>query len=484
MKFTKLKVIPMPKEVYGVDDDGNFAIAKIQPKIWINCDKCKMYAASFMEYVYRIHGIEFEEGQGGIEFYRDLGIVRGGYRIECEADSVKVYTYDADGVTNAMATLLQLLCKDGDDVTLPLVKIVDRPDCEYRSLFVDLARQWHPFETLFEYVDLAYLYKMKFLQLHFVDTQSYTLPIAAFPELPTKDRHYTKEQIAELVEYAHARNVELVPEMEFPGHSQAMILARPDLFAIDIANDDEVRPGVVKPAFNNNVISVGKPGILDTIQTLLNELKEMFPYSRYFHLGGDEAELAQWNYCRHCIKYMKEHNIPDERALYTHFVKLVTDMVLEMGITPIVWEGFPKDGSEDISKDVLVVAWETEYQLPSELIEEGFSILNSAWRPCYIVPTRQPSVEELLAWNVYTWTNYAPRLEATLNPIHLQPTKQLKGAIMCAWEWNYDEEIPYFRRNIAPFSERVWNIKRVATDEQFLEKLEYTQQMAEALACK
>lgn len=486
MPFTKLRVIPMPKEVYGEDAEGNFAITKICPKIYTDNADFEGYIASFIEYAARIHGVEFENAKGGIALYTDLGLAKGEYRIECDADGVKAYACEKDGAVNALATLLQLICPDGEHVDLPCVKIYDKPDCEYRSLMVDLARQWHDFETLFEYVDLCWLYKVKYLHLHFIDTQSYTLPSDVFPKVSTEGRHYTKEQIKELNEYAHARNVELIPEIEVPGHAAAMVNAYPELFAntLEQNDGDEADPTAFKTNFKNNIICVGKPGIMDNIKKLVREIIAMFPYSKYLHIGGDEAEINEWNYCTDCKKYMAEHGIDGVRELYTHFTKLMTDLVLDLGRTPIVWEGFPKEGNEAISRDVLVIAWESYYHLAPDLVSEGFNIVNASWQPMYITPGRRWTPEDIMAWNVYNWNHWWPKSEARLNPIHLQPTKQVKGGILCAWECTYEQEIDAVRANLAALAERTWNIRRYADDAQFREKLDYVLEMAKQLAVK
>ena len=114
------------------------------------------------------------------------------------------------------------------------------------------------------------------------------------------------------------------------------------------------------------------------------------------------------------VAYMKEHNIPNVKALYTHSIKVLTDMVLDMGKIPVVWEGFPKEGSEGISRKVVVTAWESLYHLPNELIEEGFTVTNSSWMPLYVVKPDHPNVKNgrwypkdiLSDWNIYTWKNW------------------------------------------------------------------------------
>ena len=354
---------------------------------------------------------------------------------------------------------------------------------------VDLARKWHPFEALLYYVDLCFLYKIKYLHLHFIDSQSYTLPSDKFPKMPTEDRHYTKEQIAELNEYARAKNVEIIPEMEVPGHAKSMVTAYPELFA---DTPDELGSSEEYSLFFNdvksNIICVGKPGIMDTLKTLTEEIIGMFPYSRYLHIGGDEAAIGDWAKCRDCKAYMAEHGIEGPRPLYTHFIKKMTDMVLDMGKTPIVWEGFPREGNEEISRRVLVTAWESYYYLAPDLIEDGFTITNASWEPLYTVPAGHRVVtsgrwtpEEVLEWNIYTWKNWNKKTAAFEKPIVIEPTDKVLGATFCAWENDFDGEITPIRENLAAMSEKVWNINSEVSGEDFARSLKKLLSLAKKL---
>jgi hexosaminidase len=354
---------------------------------------------------------------------------------------------------------------------------------------VDLARQWHPFNTLYFYVDLCALYKIKYLHLHFVDTQSYTLPSRKFPKMPTAGCHYSFEEIKILCDYAEMRGVELIPEIELPGHSQAMVLAYPEIFRN--TPDGEVAVDNYS-LFNNtdkdNIICVGKEGVMDALREILVELAQMFPNSKYIHIGGDEATITDWAHCRDCKRYMEEHGINGVKALYSHFIKEITDVVLDIGRTPIVWEGFPKEGADKISKDVVVIAWESYYLTAPDLIELGFKIINASWQPLYIIPYERAEgrlfwgAKDILAWNIYNWQNWNRKTAAYLNPINVQPTEQVIGALFCSWECVYEQEADRIRENLAALSERTWNIRRYATDAQFHEKLSNILPLTEKLS--
>lgn len=477
MKTQKLNIIPHPKKVTLGDCDAPLTFKGISTTDGRLAD----HISSFVSLVERIHGVSLT-AEGGIKIELDARLGAGEYRLSVSETDANIAAGDEDGATYALSTLTQLAapCECGKGICLPRVEIEDKPDCEYRALMVDLARKWHPFETLLGYVDLCYLYKIKFLHLHFIDTQSFTLPSRAFPKMPTEDRHYSFEQIDILNEYARKKNIEIIPEMEVPGHAKAMVTAYPELFADTPVGEGKVDDYALFFAdVKKNIICVGKPGIMDTLRTLTEEIISMFPYSRYLHIGGDEAAIGDWANCRDCTAYMKEHGIDGPRPLYTEFIKRMTDMVLELGKTPIVWEGFPKEGSETISKKVIVTAWESYYQLAPELIEGGFKITNSSWEPLYtvpkghrVVPSGRWTPEEVLDWNIYTWRNWNKKTAAYEKPIIIEPTDQVLGATFCAWENNYEGEIDVVRENLAAMSEKVWNINSDMTHEELKESLE------------
>ena len=482
---TILDIIPYPKSVKAID--GEIKRERICYGISTASDKFLAAKEAFRSIVGRVHGIEMGEGDG-IKLCEAGDLHAGEYRIKI-SDGVLIEAADKDGAFYALSTLIQLIEKDGDGITLPRAEIVDRPDCDYRTLMVDLARKWHPFEALLYYVDLCFLYKIKYLHLHFIDSQSYTLPSDKFPKMPTEDRHYTKEQIAELNEYARAKNVEIIPEMEVPGHAKSMVTAYPELFA---DTPDELGSSEEYSLFFNdvksNIICVGKPGIMDTLKTLTEEIIGMFPYSRYLHIGGDEAAIGDWAKCRDCKAYMAEHGIDGPRPLYTHFIKKMTDMVLDMGKTPIVWEGFPREGNEEISRRVLVTAWESYYYLAPDLIEDGFTITNASWEPLYTVPAGHRVVTsgrwspaEVLEWNIYTWKNWNKKTAAFEKPIVIEPTDKVLGATFCAWENDFDGEITPIRENLAAMSEKVWNINSEVSGGDFARSLKRLLSLAEKL---
>ncbi|MDD4772683.1 MAG: family 20 glycosylhydrolase, partial [Eubacteriales bacterium] len=364
MKLTNLYVLPTPKEIYGANEEGDFAETEIMPYVFTGKPDWYDIRGAFAGYAEKAYGIVFENQPGGVELIFDHRMEKGHYRLD-SGERVRLFACDLSGIGYALSTLLQIITAKDGKIVLPVTEIVDYPDCGFRTLMVDLARQWHTFENILDYVDLCFLNKANYLHLHFIDSQSYTLPSVLFPKQPTEGRHYTPEQIGHLVAYAKARNIILIPEIEAPGHSSAMVDAYPELFAC------EGQTG-------RNIICAGKSGVFSDLDKTIGEICEMFPFSPYIHIGGDEASIEAWNDCSDCRAYMEREGIVSVKALYTDFIVNITNTVLARGRTPIVWEGFPKEGAEKISRDVVVISWENYYHYTPDLLDEGFNIINAS----------------------------------------------------------------------------------------------------------
>jgi hexosaminidase len=335
---------------------------------------------------------------------------------------------------------------------------------------------------MLHYADICHLDKIRYLHLHLADNGGYCLPSRKFPKLPTPGKSFSFEQIEILKRYCAARNIEIIPEIDVPGHTSYLNTAYPEFFS-DSPAEGEAR---------KDLICIGKPGMLENLRELFREVMEMFPDSRYFHIGGDEAAIDAWNDCADCTAYRKKHGIADVKALYTHSIKIITDMVLELGKIPVVWEGFPKDSAEQISRKVIVTAWESLYHLPNELIEEGFTITNSSWMPLYVVHPQSYHAqfvkggrwhpEDILSdWNIYTWKNWWEKSAAYEKPIVVDPTDQVIGATYCVWLTDYEIELPAVLENLPAMCERLWNINSTLSPEEYAAGLCCLASLAEKL---
>lgn len=480
MEKREMNVVPTPKKM---EKKGN----RVALLPFIQCEKkeWKDLIATFCECAKKIQEIAFSEGAGGVELCYDGGLKEESYLLETyetgEESGVRVFASDYHGAAYGLASVLQLLDRE---CCIEGCKIEDWPDKAYRGLMVDIARQWHPFRLLLHYVDLCFYFKVKYLHLHFMDDQSYTLPSARFPKLSVPGRSYTKEEIAELRAYAKARGIVLIPEIEMPGHAKVLNRSYPELFS-DRRDDTLLKNCTGKTITENgeeiradSIICAGSDKVFANVLALIDETLELFPESPYIHLGSDEVNHHVWKSCSHCTAYMKEHEIRDTKELYADFIGRVSDYVLQKGRTPIVWEGFASEHSERVSKDVIVISWENHYQTADSLLKNGYQIINCAWKPLYIVGNINSyqidrfGFADILNWNVYEWKHFWKESAAWPNPLRVEPTEQVLGAQICIWGLTYEHEIARAVENIGAMSERVWNVTPISDDKEILDHMQ------------
>lgn len=457
----KANLLPVPREFkYNNKDCTGYSY---EAEISCNVEEWESSINAFYQYVERSCGLKLKNGNKGIRILREKELDEDAYRIECN-NTVNIYASSKEGLNYALSTVLQLIQTKDDKILFPDITVYDKPDSSYRALLVDLARQWHPYEYLYKYVDLCYLYKINRLQFHFTDDQSYTLPSDTYPFLPTENRHYTKEQIRDLVEYANDRGVVLVPEVEVPGHCAQFNMKYPEIFG-------------------NNGIICAEEKTFQALEKLFGEVCEMFPYSPYIHMGGDEAAITNWRNCPGCRQYMNDRGLKFIDDLYTDFVARVTDIIFKHGRTPVVWEGFSKKGNDKISKDVIVIAWESYYQNPKDLVEAGFTVVNASWKPLYIVaPSTSWLPEEILAWSKYKWQHWWEKSMAYPDGIDVGKVDNVIGGMVCAWGdvlAGYDsgdkaakEEFEFIRARIPALAVKTWDEDSDMDSKDFYESYE------------
>lgn len=386
------------------------------------------------------------------------------YSIRCVDGAVDVYASGLAGVNNALSVLLQLAAENGGEFTA--VDIDDEPDCVYRGLMIDAARIWHPFEYLLKYVDLCRYYRLSYLHLHFSDTQSYTLPCADFPELPTKNRHYTYEQIKQLNEYAYARGIKIMPEIDVPGHCTPFLDSYPEIFG------------------HGQIIGYHKEAF-DAFEKILGGICDMFPYSDRIHIGGDEADIKQWLECDKCREYAKENGIPvdgDKRLsserILASFVAKLSDIILKHGRIPVVWEGFCKEVNYLVPQTTEIFSWENFYQTTPELIEAGYTVINGSWCPNYVVePAVMWSVKDCFDWDIYSFRPVHPQSPYINSTLKVPPYDKMIGGQLLSWgdfgavsehpQRHLISEFEKVSQRVAATAENTWNKEKDVSYEEF-----------------
>ncbi len=403
----------------------------------------------------QLTAVQGAAGERDISLVLDAAMPSEAYELNVGASAVvRGGSYAA--VAMGTATLLQSLRGS----SLPHMQVQDRPLASYRGLLIDTARRWHTLETLKKLVVLCRWYKINHMQLHLTDDQSFTFPSRAFPSLATPDRHYTLDQIAELVTFARDRGVAILPELEMPGHSAAAVGGLPERVACD------------PPA--GNALCPSHEQTYETMDTLIGEMCQAFPASPYFHIGADEVVKTAWESCTRCKAFMAEHGLESTEELYRHFIVRMNKIVKRHGRKMIVWEGFAKTGKIPIPTDITVMIFECHYNLPPDVLAGGYQVINTAWQPLYVVNARNWTPEHIYGWNMYRWEHWYHISPAFEKPIQVQPTDQIIGAQMCAWEQPDELELPSLRHRVPAMAERIWNPQAGRTFADFEARLKDT----------
>ena len=473
--YPEIQIIPSPKQLIKNIDNEALEL-KNTISVFIQGQDSKKFFDLFANDLKIIfsQNLNFKKSDNidsDINFIIDNSLSNEEYKIEIDKNVI-VTGGSYDAISMAKSSLIQMIkLKGNKTVILPKSKIFDMPDSSYRGLMIDLSRMWHSLESIRNVIDLASFYKIKYLQLHLSDDQAFVFPTDSFPNLPTPDRPYTKKDFVELVEYAKIRGVTIVPEIDVPGHSRQFIETYPKIF--------DVNNGIKK----SNVINIANEKVYKALDQIIAEVAEVFYNSPFIHMGADEAKLDLYRNVKEVKSFMNKNKLGDDvHELYRYFIVRINEIVKKYDKQMLVWEGFRKEGKIQIPKDIIVFEFETLYNHPKNLIEDGYTIVNTSWTPLYAVyggvknKMAQRAVwspERIFKWNKWRWEHFSKSVPG-YKPIQLKETPQVIGGQMCSWEQSGEAEIPVLRKRLPVFSERVWNNKPSKSFEEIFSTIERT----------
>ncbi len=276
------------------------------------------------------------------------------YAIRADAGGVSVEAGGIAGAVYAAATLAQLCAEHGG--RLPCCRIEDAPRFGWRGFLIDVCRHFFPMKTLHTLVDLLAYYKYNRLHLHLTEDQGFRFESERFPLLnsvgsfrkSTFVKHggvkgqdgvphggyYTKAELRELVRYAKARGIEIVPEIDMPGHALSIMAAYPELACFHEPVEVATRFGITD--FSKKLFCAGSEETYAFLFSLLDEVMELFPFP-YLHIGGDEAAKEDWKRCERCQRVLREQGLKDERELQGYFLNRVIGHLEAHGRRAVVW---------------------------------------------------------------------------------------------------------------------------------------------------
>ena len=296
-----------------------------------------------------------------------------GYKLVVTPNQVRLSAAHNVGLRHAMQSLRQLLPLEIYQATpsslrewpIPGCNLEDQPSFRWRGLMIDSSRTFWSKAFTKRYIDLLSIYKMNILHMHLVDDQGWRLEIKKYPlltvkgstfpkkfnEPPEAEGFYSQTDIRELVAYAQARNVTIVPEIELPGHCLAMLNAYPDLSCT--GQPHEIHPFTKGPNIHADIMCAGNEKVFEMLENIFTEVCELFP-SQYIHVGGDEAPKTNWKKCSKCQNRIKEEGLKNEHELQSYFIKRIEKVLNQKHRKLIGWDEILEGG---LAPNAAVMSW-------------------------------------------------------------------------------------------------------------------------------
>ncbi len=363
-----------------------------------------------------------------------------GYVLKVDKEGIMINANKANGLFYGLQTVRQMLPVEIEsnnivaDVkwVVPAVEIIDIPRFGWRGMLFDCCRHFMEKEFVLRYIDLLAYHKMNRLHWHLTEDQGWRIEMKQFPELTEKGAwrteedgsiyggYYTQDEIREVVAYAKSRFIEVVPEIELPGHSLAALATFPELSCTGGPFEVGNRWGVFK-----DIYCAGNDKSFEFLEKVYDEVFKLFPFG-YVHIGGDEAPKYRWENCDKCQKRIKDEGLKDEHELQSYFIKRMEkyinangrkligwDEILEGGLAPSAtvqsWRGF--DGAKEAAEhghDAIVS--------PTSHAYFDYSIETTDLKQVYSFDPVPEGLEEkfhkhILGGECNMWTERAPQNE-------------------------------------------------------------------------
>ena len=278
------------------------------------------------------------------------------YQLRIDAESIELKAQTDIGAIRGLETLLQLVGVSNGQNIFPVLTIHDSPRFHWRGLMLDVARHFMPMDVLCRTLDAMAAVKLNVLHLHLVDDQGFRFPTKAFPELlelSTDGQYYTREDLDEIIAYAHQRGIRVIPEIDVPGHATAILVAFPELGSKDTTYTLERFSGIFDPTLDPT-----NDAVYDFLDELFSEVAEVFP-DPYFHIGGDENLGRHWNENEEIQAFMKVNNLATNHDLQTYFNIRIQKILNKYGKHTMGWDEIM---TPEMPKSAIIHSWRGNWE--------------------------------------------------------------------------------------------------------------------------
>ena len=409
------------------------------------------------------------------------------YDLSIEPEHIRVSAPSEEGLYRGSRTLVQLLEQGSDVGSLPCLTITDHPRFPWRGMHMDPCRHFWSVEFTKKYIDLLARYKMNSFHWHLTDDQGWRIEIKKHPKLtevgawrkgsqvgPYSRREYdsipyggfyTQDQIREVVAYAKARHINVVPEIEMPGHALAALAAYPHLGCTGGPYEVNKGWGVFEDVF-----CAGNDSTFAMLEDVLTEVMELFP-SEIIHIGGDESPKERWKACAKCQRRIKTEGLKDEHELQSYFIRRIEKFVNSKGRKIIGWDEILEGG---LAPNAGVMSWQgTEGGIAAA--RSGHYAVMSPGSHCYFDHYQGDPANEPLAIGGYTPLQKVYAYEPI--PAELKPEeyKYILGAQGNVWTEYIltPEHMEYMAvPRMLALAEVLWTPKAKRNESDFIQRLE------------
>ena len=376
-----------------------------------------------------------------------------GYTLQVTDNGIRITASEAAGFFYALQTLKQLLphqyfAESVQQVewTLPYVEISDRPHLGHRGYMLDIARHFFNKEEVKRVLDIMAFYKMNRFHWHLTDDQGWRIEIPEYPRLTEvgairkgsfsnpgdgrafyddteygRGMWYSQDDLREIVAYAAERHIEIIPEVDLPGHMVAAVASYPE-FSCDPSKEYEVR---IDGGISHDVLNIGKDEVIDFLKCVLGHVATIFPY-QYVHIGGDECPTEQWSNNADCLRRVQEEGLSGVNELQSWLVELLGNYLKnEYGKDLVVWDELLAHWSSQNTVKPVVMAWNS-IDKSREAANKGMKSIVVPYNQLYLdfmqVPVSQRFVDE--PYNGGWGDNFVNTIEEVYN---INPLEALGG---------------------------------------------------------
>lgn len=482
-----LPIIPKPN-FYKIDS-GSFKIGS-NTQIWAepNLSNESKFLKYFLLNNHQIVPIPSTKPGNKIVFRINQSLAQQEeyYQITSSSKQIIIEAPNATGIFYGIQSLIQLFPSGKySSIRIPLVQIKDYPSYSWRGMHLDCSRHLFNVQFIKKYLEMMSYYKMNKFHWHLTDDQGWRIEIKKYPKLieigskrnGTMVGHYreqkfdtiqyggfyTQAEIKEIVAYANKLHIEVIPEIEMPGHALAAIAAYPELSCSKQATQVGMRWGV-----ETNVFCPTEE-TFTFLENVLTEVMELFP-SKYIHIGGDEVPKDEWNKSEFCQQLMKEKNLKDAHELQSYFIQRIEKFANKKGKKIMGWDEILEGG---LAPNATVMSWRGELG-GIAAAKMGHDVIMTPGSHCYFDHYQGLPATEPLAIGGYTNLEKVYSYHPTPDTLSNAEAKYILGAQGNVWtEYiKTPEQVEYMMMpRMMALAEVVWTEKKQRNYPEFLQRL-------------